>query len=93
MEKMRLSLDALEVQSFATARAGEARGTVRGHDAPTDCVECPTANANWNTCWATCADSCNCGSGSGPDTQDCGGYSDWACTGNCSTTWYVSLCW
>lgn len=42
MEKVRLSLDDLEVQSFATAGpAGEPRGTVRGHDsAPTEPVNC-----------------------------------------------------
>ena len=93
MEKVRLTLDALEVQSFTTSTGAAAqRGTVRGHDLPTDQVECPTADPAWNTCWDTCADTCGCG-GSGGDSTGCGGFSDWACTGNCSTTWYVSLCW
>jgi hypothetical protein len=97
MEKTRLRLDDLEIQSFATTGEGtQRRGTVRAHDAPTDEVECPTANPNWNTCWDTCWDTCGntcgCGGGGG-DSTGCGGFSDWACTGNCSTTWYVSLCW
>ncbi|HEX8243733.1 MAG TPA: hypothetical protein VF541_09565 [Longimicrobium sp.] len=96
MEKTRLSLDDLSVQSFATTSApGEIRGTVRGHDAPTDQVECPTANAAWDTCWESCA----CGGGSGNscdnncDSTDCGGYSDWACTVTCHVSWTVSYCW
>ena len=32
MKKFRLDLDALDVQSFVTLRAGDARGTVRGAD-------------------------------------------------------------
>ncbi|HSU15377.1 hypothetical protein [Longimicrobium sp.] len=66
MEKKRLTLDELEVQSFSTTRAAAGqRGTVRGHDAPTDQVECPTADVNWNTCWGSC------GCGSGGNTDDC----------------------
>ena len=99
MEKTRLSLDDLEVQSFATtAPTGQQRGTVRGHDAPTDQVECPTADGNWNTCWDSCADSCGCGGGSGNSCENncestgCGGFSDWACTVTCYVTWSISVC-
>ena len=98
MEKIRLSLDELTVQSFATTAGARAeRGTVRGHDLPTDQVECPTADPNWNTCWATCGDTCgdscggSCGCGGPSDwcTYDCG--SDW-CSWDCSWTWYISWC-
>jgi len=95
MRKTRLTLEDLDVQSFATTSGtGAQRGTVRGHDAPTDQVECPTADVNWNTCWASCADTNCCGGGgSGPDTQDCSAYcwSDW-CSWDCSWTWYISWC-
>ncbi|HVG44305.1 MAG TPA: pinensin family lanthipeptide [Longimicrobium sp.] len=85
MEKVRLSLDELQVQSFATDEPEDGRGTVHAHDAPTDRVECPTSNRAWDTCWDTCGDSCGCGSGgpSGDCTVDC--YSAWG--------WWSSLCW
>jgi len=87
MEKMRLTLDELEVQSFTTTRpAGEQRGTVHGHDAPTDEVECPTADVNWNTCWESCV---HCGGG---NTDDCTVIC-WT-DGDCTTrgSWYYTLC-
>jgi hypothetical protein len=86
MEKVRLILDDLQVQSFvATEPEAERSGTVRAHDAPTDAVECPTRDPAWDTCWDTCAGSCGCGSGgpSGDCTVDC--YSAWG--------WWSSLCW
>ena len=59
MEKVRLTLDELQVQSFATTDGpADARGTVRAHDAPTDQLECPTACPEWDTCWNTCGESC-----------------------------------
>ena len=72
MEKVRLSLDELEVQSFTTTDAAdERRGTVRAHDAPTDEVECPTADYRWNTCFPTqCQGSCGCPA-SGACSVDC----------------------
>ena len=87
MEKMSLTLDDLEVQSFATGRAdGAQRGTVRGHDYPTDAVECPTS---WDaTCANTCADTCQCEGNTGDCTVIC--YTD----GDCTTrgSWYYTLC-
>lgn len=57
MEKTKLSLDELQVQSFATTEAAaEQRGTVRGH-ADTDAVACPTVDPN-DTCWASCEGTC-----------------------------------
>jgi len=67
MEKTRLTVDDLEVQSFSTTDgATGSRGTVRGHDVRTDQVECPTGNVNWDTCWNTCA-----GCGGGGISDDC----------------------
>ena len=70
MDKVRLALDELEVQSFATTSASpDRKGTVHGH-APTDQWECPTLDQNWDTCgwtcWSQCGscnDSCDCYSG------------------------------
>ncbi|HYH81481.1 MAG TPA: hypothetical protein VEX86_16880 [Longimicrobium sp.] len=63
MEKVRLSLDELEIQSFSTATPeAEQRGTVQGHDEPTDYIECPTGPNDWqNTCAQTCNATCYCG--------------------------------
>jgi hypothetical protein len=62
MEKVRLSVDELAIQSFTTTAAeAEQAGTVHGHDAPTDQVECPTGPQDWeNTCAGTCRDTCMC---------------------------------
>lgn len=81
MEKMRLSMDELQVQSFATTGTGEAeRGTVHGHD-NTDPAACPTADPAWETCWASC-DGWDCGSGNTCDNScNCG-----------SPTWLASGC-
>lgn len=91
MNKTRLTVDDLEVQSFTTtsAAAGQ-RGTVRGHEAPTDEVECPTADPNWQTCWNTCG----CGGGG---TDDCTAicWSDACSAEDCSFgcgTWFASEC-
>ena len=95
MEKVRLTVDELQVQSFATSpdRPGT-RGTVRGHDAPTDQVECPTANAGWDTCWNTCADTCQCEGNTGDCTVIC--YTDACsaedCSFGCSRGWYLTMC-
>jgi hypothetical protein len=95
MEKMRLTVDDLAIQSFATTRlGGQLRGTVRGHDAPTDPVECPTANPEWDTCADTCWGSCPCSGNScnGCGSDGCGGFSDWACTNGCHTGYTVTYC-
>jgi hypothetical protein len=66
MKKLRLCLDALEVDSFRTSSIVGAPGTVRGHDTvftedcsrftcPTFKPGCPTAA---ETCPASCADGC-----------------------------------
>jgi hypothetical protein len=60
MEKVRLIVDELQVQSFATTdEEAERRGTVRAHDAPTDPVGCPTADPAWDTCWGSCGGTCD----------------------------------
>lgn len=81
MEKVRLTLDELHVQSFATT-GGESggRGTVRAHDAPTDQVECATQNPDWDTCWGTCGGSCG-------GTCGCEEYSERCTLDDCYTGW------
>lgn len=86
MNKTRLTVEDLQIQSFATtSAAGGPRGTVRAHDAPTDQVECPTINADWETCWNTCT------APGGGNTDDC----TWMCyTDDCSgpDTMNISYC-
>ena len=96
MEKVRLTLDELEVQSFTTTGAGAGRrGTVRGNDESTDPVACPTADPAWNTCWDSCADTNCCGSGDCSNSCDCysggcGGAESFLAT-NCMS--YGIRCW
>lgn len=48
-KKLRLSLDALEVESFTVVRDGDVRGTVAGH---------ATELATCATCYQTCGNTC-----------------------------------
>lgn len=78
MEKVRLNLDELEVQSFTTTgNEAQQRGTVHGND-QCSCACCPTDPA-LDTCWASCADTCwdTCGDSCGCGSNDCG-------SGDCS---------
>ncbi|MBB4635078.1 pinensin family lanthipeptide [Longimicrobium terrae] len=69
MEKVRLTLSELQVQSFATTPAGSGqRGTVRGNDS-TDGVVCPSCYGDPSTCWDTC-DRTNEGCPE-PESADC----------------------
>lgn len=84
MEKVRLTLDELQVQSFATTEQGAGRrGTVHGHDAPSDAVECPTADPAYGTCWGSCngcSDSCDCETANCTVEEECW-FTDWGpCT-------------
>ena len=66
MAKMRLDVDALQVESFSTGSGALERGTVRAHSEPTpetDVVLLPVTD--WNTCKGDdctrrtlCHDSC-----------------------------------
>lgn len=98
MKKLTLHLDELRVESFHTAPAGAARGTVRGN-APTwycseqiDCTYdygCETQNATCGgggSCEATCGASCN-----GTCGQSCYGSCDATCF-SCEYSCYESGC-
>ncbi len=85
MDKVRLAVEELQVQSFATTDEAPApRGTVRAHDARTDQVECATQNPDWDTCWATCNGSCACSDSCRCETAECSvddcWFSIWECT-------------
>lgn len=79
MERLKLDLDALEVQSFETTASGEGRrGTVHGQMVPVD-----------TDAYAFQASGCNdCGSGSGSATATCAGYytCDASCNGTCDAS-------
>ena len=69
MQKVRLTLDELAVQSFATTGGvARGRGTVNGRDS-TDPVACPTYDNAWDTCWDSC-NAATCGISCG-GTCDC----------------------
>jgi hypothetical protein len=52
MEKLKLQLDNLSVESFDTTCEAKGHGTVRGEQATNTCPGCPT-------CAATCAYTCD----------------------------------
>jgi hypothetical protein len=61
MNKLKLNLDELSVESFDTTRAEKEKGTVFGEQCTCytqcTCPGCPTC-ANYNTCNATCGATC-----------------------------------
>ncbi len=87
MNKLRLNLDDLAVESFATTPDRPAEGgTVFGQQCTCytqcTCPGCPTCDASCNgTCGGTCDASCN---------GTCGGTCDASCFGTCDWT---CECW
>jgi len=70
MNKMKLDLDALQIESFDTSEAREERGTVRGHDATEDLTFCQESCAG--TCATHCWGLCNGGGDEhGPSVTTC----------------------
>jgi hypothetical protein len=79
MQKLRLHLEDLQIDSFQTTAAQKPKGTVFGEQCTCytqcTCPGCPTCDASCNgTCNATCAGSCN---------GTCGPTCNWSC-GNCT---------
>lgn len=64
MNKVKLNLDALKVETFDTTPRERARGTVVGREDPCTCLTectcpgCPTCE-NYLTCDATCPETCD----------------------------------
>jgi hypothetical protein len=74
MNKLKLQLEDLVIDSFSTTPVKRAKGTVYGEQCtcPTACTcpGCPTCDASCNgTCGGTCDASCN---GTCGDSCDCG---------------------
>lgn len=91
MNKIRLQLDSLTVESFETTAAEKAKGTVFGEECtcPTNCTcpGCPTCN---ETCPQTCAHTCDdseCIMTCVGETCGGGGYTCWD---SCGYTCYMS---
>jgi hypothetical protein len=64
MNKLKLNVDALRVESFGTDGAEAVRGTVGGHNEPAFTASCDGSCVNTcvscvNTCLNTCQNSCN----------------------------------
>lgn len=83
MEKIRLDLSELEVQSFSTTPVPDGRGTVHGL-ADTEYAQCVTGDPNYFSCveygcvWESgnnqsCEETCNCYSTQCEPTQGCDG--------------------
>jgi hypothetical protein len=84
MKKLRLNVDALTVQSFATADQASSRGTVHGEECtcPTNCT-CPGCPSCGETCPNTCAETC--------DDATCN-TCDYSCWDTCQKTCYTWIC-
>jgi hypothetical protein len=67
MEKLKLALDALHVESLVTDRAVTPHGTVKAHDLATDFNECGISNPCTTDGQAT-IDAQLCGTGGGEGT-------------------------
>ena len=63
MNRQKLKLDELVVESFDTAAGPPARGTVRAHDYSEECITdeyqtCPRSCPQWETCNQQTCDTC-----------------------------------
>jgi len=83
MNKLKLRLDDLHVDTFQTTSAPKQKGTVFGEQCTCytqcTCPGCPTCYASCNgscdaSCNGTCAASCD---------ATCGGSCDWTCDNTC----------
>ena len=94
MNKLRLQLEDIAVESFATHEAVPRRGTVAANattgnqiicDCPTNGYEntCRTCSCE-GTCDASCDGTCNTCAGCG--SASCGGTCDDSCFGTCGST-------
>jgi hypothetical protein len=75
MQKMKLQLEDLTIESFATTAPAKARGTVFGEQCTCytqcTCPGCPTCDASCNgTCAASCNGTCDASCGGGCGTWD-----------------------
>lgn len=95
MKKLRLSLDDISVESFATLPARARTGTVAAHDLSDttcqqiicDCItngfEHTCQNTCGNSCDGTCYASCNGTCNGCPDPSANGTCAGWTCEGTC----------
>jgi|GEM_PF-2172662 len=62
MKKLKLEIEALEVQSFDTGDRDARSGTVRAHQQSKRCgyseEECNTTDEHWKTCGVSCVLMC-----------------------------------
>ena len=93
MRKLKLSVDALQVESFHAEAPQPNRGTVAGYTGPEECVSPYGSCEKWctqegtcNTCQASCYGTCynTCG-------NSCAGTCDFTC-GGCTTRYTECNC-
>lgn len=78
MNKMKLALDDLAVESFAPAEDPQRRGTVRAHDSGPYTDECQSCGVDTGCGWGGC-DTQYCQSRGCPTNNTCPGY--YTCAG------------
>ncbi len=89
MNKLKLHLEDLQIDSFQTTPAEKPKGTVFGEQCTCytqcTCPGCPTCDASCNgSCDASCNGTCGASCGA-----TCGGTCDWTCGGDtCDYTCY-----
>ncbi|HEX6371938.1 MAG TPA: hypothetical protein VF006_23645 [Longimicrobium sp.] len=101
MNKLKLSLESLAVESFDTTKPETNKGTVFGEQCTCytqcTCPGCPTC-ANYNTCDATCPATCvntcddpSCAGSCGGEScyETCGEYT---CAFTCYDTCRIRIC-
>ena len=78
MNKLKLQLEDLRVDSFDTTTAEKAKGTVFGEQCTCytqcTCPGCPTCDATCNTCDQSCNGTC---------AASCNGTCEWTCDYSC----------
>jgi hypothetical protein len=84
MNKLKLQLDALSVESFDTSCQARENGTVLGEQATNTCPGCPT-------CAATCAYTCD--DATCPNCPTCAASCNGTCAGNTCWDSCGRTCW
>jgi hypothetical protein len=92
MNKLKLRLDDLHIDSFDTTAPAKSKGTVFGEQCTCytqcTCPGCPTCDASCN---GTCGASCNGTCGATCDAS-CNGTCDYSCDYNCGASYDGQTC-
>ena len=90
MRKLKLDVDALKVEEFATEDVAEARGTVRGHYQSYPAWDCPRTWNNYGCETISGEHACICADSGSPTCFKC--HTDEATCGTCWETCDLAAC-